>query len=437
LALGKERFSILWNALLHHCKKKKELMNRIKCIALAIAMITVSGAYAATPSIDELTKNMDQAIDSAIAQNRIVGTVVLVEKDGRIIYHRAAGFADREIQKPMTEDTIFRLTSVSKPIATAAVLRLIDNGFVKLDDPVTKWLPNFQPKYQGVPQKITIRQLLTHTSGLGYTAQEELGGPYHRARVSDGAVEAPGNEPTLAELVDRLSGVPLRSSPGQKFNYSLSIDVLGQVAAVVTGKPLPAAIAELVTKPLGMKDTTFVVTEKNRLAANYYNDKQSSVRMNGHTVIPLGPLMVGLNPNRNTDATVWPSAGAGMSGTAGDVMILLETLRRGGGKILSKEAVVGMMSAQVGAESQANGPGWGFGYGGAVLINPAEANSPQTAGTYSWSGAYGHTWFVDPTDRVTVVAMTNTAFEGMIGKFAVDVRNAVYHAPGQTKSNVK
>ena len=133
---------------------------------------------------------------------------------------------------------------------------------------------------------------------------------------------------------------------------------------------------------------------------------------------------VTFSPVRLLDPTAFPSGGAGMAGTAMDVLRFLETLRAGG--LLQSPTRSAMFTVQARTREQADGPGWEFGFGGAVLVDPKAARTPQAPGTLQWNGAYGHKWFIDPTNECTVVALTNTAFEGMIGRFTIDLRNAVY-----------
>lgn len=149
--------------------------------------------------------------------------------------------------------------------------------------------------------------------------------------------------------------------------------------------------------------------------------------MTDHEWLPLSGMdaRILLEPPRATDSDALPSAGAGMSGTARDMMTLLETFEAGH-DFLTDTAVQAMLEPVIGAEAQANGPGWGFGIGGAVLIDPLASGTPQSEGTFAWSGAYGHAWFIDPQTDTIMVALTNTTWEGMSGKFATDVRDAVY-----------
>ncbi len=395
--------------------------------ALTLLLTTTAPALAQTAASDpDLAEHMDAAIEAALAENRIVGTVVLVARDGEVVYARAAGMADREAGVPVTESTIFRLASVTKPIVTTAVLQLVEDGRIGLDDPVTDWLPDFRPTFEGEVPVISVEDLLSHTSGLSYATFEDGDGPYTRAGVVDGMAEPTGERVTLEENLRRVASAPLLFEPGTSWTYSVAIDVLGAVVEVETGTALPEAVEELVTGPLGMEDTTFTVEEPARLAAAYADGDLAPVRMEGVASVPFYDTEIRYEPARNLDPAAFPSGGAGMSGTANDVLRLLEAIRTGGDPILKEATTAQMMTDQVGPQAAANGPGWGFGFGGAVLVDPAAAGTPQAVGTYSWSGAYGNTWFVDPANELTVVALTNTAVEGMSGRFAMDVRDAAY-----------
>src|SRR5689334_25172975 len=177
-----------------------------KIITTLLAALFIPLFAAAAPS------RIDAAIDQAIAEKRIVGAVVLVSQDGRLVYKGIKGLADRESGRPMKVDTVFRLSSVSKPIVTAAALVLVDQGKLSLDDPVSKWLPDFRPKLEsGEEPAITVRQLMTHTAGLGYRFAQKPGSAYELAGVSDGLDEL---RPSLEENLRRLASVPLFNKPG-------------------------------------------------------------------------------------------------------------------------------------------------------------------------------------------------------------------------------
>lgn len=374
------------------------------------------------------TKGIDRAIDSAIADNRLVGTVVLVARDGETVYRRAAGLLDREAGAPMREDAIFRFASVSKPFVTAAAMRLVERGVIALDQPVSRWLPAFRPALSdGVQPDITLHQLLTHTSGLSYRFLEPEGSAYHRLSVSDG-LDQPGR--AMDDNLHRLGEVPLTYAPGTAWRYSLGIDVIGAVLEAATGKTLDAIVRDDVADPLGLADTGFTVVDRSRLATPYADGVNGPVRMEGTITVPLPPQAgegaIPFTPDRIFDPASFRSGGAGMAGTADDLLTFLEAIRTGGGPILKPETVATMMRDHVGPQAETQGPGWGFGYGGAVLADPAPTGTPQTKGTLQWGGAYGHNWFIDPVNRLSVVMLTDTAFEGMAGRFVADVRDAVY-----------
>ncbi len=371
-----------------------------------------------------LVQNLDRAIDSALAEQRIVGAVVLVARAGETVYARAAGLADREAGQPMQDHTIFRLASVTKPLVTAAALAMVEQDILGLDQPVTRWLPDFRPRLpDGSAPEITIHQLLTHTSGLSYGFIEPTGSAYHQNKVSDG-LDQPGL--SIDENLSRLVLTPLAFPPGSQWRYSLAIDLLGTVMERAAEANLPDLVARYVTQPLGMHDTSFCVGDVARLAAAYANSVTGPVLMVDGIKIPQEEPNATFAPSRILDTSSYPSGGAGMAGTAGDLLTFLEAIRRGGAPILKPETVARMKEDQVGSSAQTQGPGWGFGYGWAVLNDPVVALTPQGPGTLQWGGAYGHTWFVDPSNDLSVVAMTNTAFEGVSGRFVTDIRDAVY-----------
>jgi CubicO group peptidase (beta-lactamase class C family) len=378
-----------------------------------------------------LSLRANAAIESALATQRLVGVVVLVARDGAIVYRRAAGYADREARQSMQENTIFRLSSLTKPMVTAAALALVEKGQLDLDDVVTRWLPEFRPKMAGGAEAvITVRQLLTHTAGLSYSFFQPNDGPYQRAGVSDGIAE-PGL--SLEEELRRLATVPLSQEPGTAWGYSLGLDVLGGVLARAGGASLPDLVESLVTGPLGMRDTAFAVRDLGRLAAAYADATPPKRMTDPHVVQFGGGAGIRFSPKRILDPNSYASGGAGMAGTATDFMVFLETVRQGGGAILAPHSARSMMSNQIGSlrTNLETTPSWGFGFGGAVLMDPAMAELPQAAGTWKWGGVYGHHWYVDPQNRLTVVALSNTTVEGMVGSFVGELMSAVYDIPGR------
>lgn len=401
-------------------------MSKLRTAIVSIFGLTyLLWGLAAQADSGSLKQKVDVVVDQAIAENQLVGTVVLVAQDGKTIYERAAGLADREKRTPMQVDTLFRLASVSKPIVTVAALALVDRNKLSLDDPVTKWLPDFKPKLaDGTTPAITVRQLLTHTSGLNYRFIEKPDGPYHQAQVSDGLDDI---RIDMTEEMRRLASAPLLSAPGSEWHYSLSIDVLGAVIERAANKRLGKAVAELVTEPLGMKDTSFVVNRAHaaRLATPYFSATTGLAPMADPQVVsfPFGTLT--FSHSRAFDSKAFPSSGAGMIGTAPDLLRMLEAMRKGGAPVLEASTAGAMFRNQVEGKPGLEA-GLGFGFGGGLILDPAALKTPQSAGTLGWGGVYGHSWFVDPAKKITVIVFTNTAPDGKAGEFHDRIRDAVY-----------
>lgn len=372
-----------------------------------------------------LDHGLDAVLDEWTAAEKIVGAVALVAHRGRIRYARAAGWADREARVPAGERTTFRLASSTKLIVTAAAIALVERGALGLDDPVSHWLPYFRPALaDGRRPRITVRHLLTHTSGLSYAFFEP--GDRRYDGIDQGLGRARG---TLEENLRRLAAAPLYYEPGHEWRYSMSTDVLGAVVAAAAGRPLHEAVACLVTAPLGMTDTAFVAADPARLAAAYVDGEDRAARMEHDAhFLPLGGGVV-VSPARALDRTAYPSAGGGMIGTAGDYLRLLEAIRCGGGPLFGADLATALTSHAVGPlRAWTEGDGWGFGLGVAVLLDPAAAGTPQSVGTWQWGGSLGTHWFVDPARELTAVVFTNTGLAGVAGPFPAAVRDAIYGA---------
>ncbi|MFT7772837.1 serine hydrolase domain-containing protein [Roseateles sp.] len=375
-----------------------------------------------------LSAPIQAAIQLALDEQRLVGAVVLVVHNGTVIHRQAAGWADRESRRPMTVDAIFRLASASKPIVSAAALVLVAQGRLNLDDGIDCWLPEFRPRTaDGRAARITVRQLLSHTAGLGYRFFETAAdGPYAQAGVSDGMDTS---TLSLAENLRRIAAVPLLYEPGTAWGYSLATDVLGALIEKVHGAPLESAVRQLVTGPLGMADTCFVAQDAQRVATAYVSDTPRPHPLTeGETVSPFeGAVGIVYSPERIFDPKAFPSGGAGMAATAEDFMRLLEALRQDS-PLLPRGLIAEMGRDQTGGQDLPNVPGFGFGLGFSVMRDPTLAASPESEGTWRWGGAYGHSWFVDCKRGLSVVAFTNTLYEGMSGRFVTDLRDAVYTA---------
>lgn len=359
---------------------------------------------------------IDEAVDRALAERRIVGAVVLVARDGEQVYRRAAGLADRETGRPMRPDTVFRWSSLTKPVIAATTMALVERGVLDLTSPVTRWLPGFRPALpSGERPEITVDHLLLHTAGLRYGFGDPTGA-YPAAGISDGLDRT---ELTLAENVDRIASVPLLFPPGTGWAYSVGYDVLGAVIESATGRPLPDVVAELITGPLGLT-AGFSLPRTAEPATPYVNGDPEPVRLDEAVPVPFDPRPLLMSPERIFDPGQFPSGGAGMAGTADDLMILLETLRSGGGPVLRPETVAEMLPSRTEREAQPGVTG-GFGRGWAVVLDPTVEGSPLSAGSLSWGGVYGHSWAVDLERRITVVVCTNTTLEGMVGRFPAEV----------------
>lgn len=378
----------------------------------------------------ELAARLDPVLDRAVDRGGIVGAVVMAARGGRVVYRRAAGWADREAGRAMRTDALFLLSSVTKPAVALAALSLAESGRLALDEPVTRWLPEFRPRLPGGDAPaICARQLLLHTAGLAYPGSLEHGAPYRAAGVSNGL---DGEFTTLAENLRRIASVPLVARPGERWIYSLATDVLGAVVEGVTGESLDRALRRLVLEPLGMADSGFAVADPARRVTHYADGPAGGA---GPIVMPARHPIVfedggtfEFAPGRIDAPAAYPSGGGGMAGSAGDVLRLLEAIRTGHPGVLSADGAARMREDRVGAAAETHAPGWGFGYAGAVLVDPTADDTPQSPGTVTWGGVYGHTWFIDPTRELTVLTMTNTAVEGLFGPFPIEVRNAVYAA---------
>jgi CubicO group peptidase (beta-lactamase class C family) len=361
-----------------------------------------------------LSQRVDAVIDAAL-DKRIVGCVVLVHEAGKPVYARAAGYADREAGTPVRENTIFRLASITKPIVAAAALRMIDLGLLSLDDPVTKHLPFFTIKAaDGTTPVITIRHLITHTSGLAYDMA-----PDDVSRGSDPKPLFP-----LEENLRRLARGTLKFKPGEDWAYSLGIDVLGGVLGAINGdiSDVESAARKYVLDPLGMDDTRFGVTDPARLAVPYADgdppfrmaEPQLMINPNGGSNL--------MSPIRIFQREAAQCAGSGMAGTAGDFMKLLDAILVG--DFLKRETRDAAFRNQIGQFLTGRRAGEQFGFLGAVITDAKAAGWPRD-GMLRWGGIWGNTWAVDPAKGTVLIGYTNTMWEGDTG-FRDQLKEAVF-----------
>lgn len=379
-------------------------------------------------SSHEIASRIDYTSQQAITANRIVGSVIIVAKQGEIFYQQAFGYANREQKIAMDLDALFLLSSVTKPMVIATALCLIAKGQLDINAPLTDYLPHFQPKLaNGQTAVISIHQLLNHTAGLSYRFAEPNGlGPYNSLQISDGFDDI---FISLPENLSRLAKAPLIYEPGKSWAYSLSIDVLGAVIESVTHQALRDVIRTYITAPLSMQDTDFAVTDTKRLVTHYHDNKPKPEKMPNHYQMHIknwNDSIISYAPTRIFNPQAYHSGGAGMVGSAPDFMRFLLAISSKNTPLSKDKLMDKMAQCYVSSKQQTQGPGWGFGYGGAVLDDPILANSPQGKGTISWGGVYGHTWWYDPVNDLATVIFTNTAIEGMSGRYPTQIVEAIY-----------
>lgn len=361
-------------------------------------------------------ENTDSVIDNAIASGKLVGAVVLVARDGAIVYRKAAGLSDREAGIAMTEDTIFRAASLTKPIIAATILAMADKGLLRVEDPVSIHLPYFRPKLaDGSEPVITLSQLLTHTAGLTYDYSAT------DPRISGGLTDTDMPLETLLRLLGQQN---LSYAPGTSWAYSMAIDVLGGVAAAIHGGQLSEAVTHYVTGPLAMTDTAFGVTDRERLAVPYADGEDLPLRMaEPHAVANRWNGVTTFSPNRIFNSNAFQSGGGGMATTAPDFMRFLNAILQDGGSILAPTTAQKAMADQMGYERE---PGQSFSFLGSYTNDPVRADLSWPAGTNNWGGIYGHIWSIDPVNRISMVSLSNTAFYGGELAFPYALRKAVY-----------
>jgi CubicO group peptidase (beta-lactamase class C family) len=349
-----------------------------------------------------------------VQAKKIPGAIVLVAREGKVVMFDAIGKLDPAGSAPMTRDAIFRIYSMTKPITTVTAMMLVEEGRLKLDDPVSKYIPSFAKMQVGVEKAdpsggkptlelvavrrpMTVQDLMRHTSGLtyGFFGNSMVKTLYSEANLSD---ITRSNE----EVAEKIATLPLAYQPGSTWDYSHSTDVLGRVIEVVTGKSLLQAMKEKVLDPLGMKDTSFYVTDpKNqaRLAEPFSDDRNIGFKAD------FGDPRV---------AGKYESGGGGMMSTATDYARFAQMLINGGtldGKrYLSPKTLAFMTSDHLGTSVATTplylpGPGHGFGLGFAVRKTTGESAFPSEVGTFFWGGAGGTYFWVDPKSKLFVVFM--------------------------------
>ena len=389
---------------------------------------------------DRLSR-IDSSIGQWINQGWMQGGTALIIRNGKVVYHKGFGYSDLDSKTPMQKNDIFRIASQTKAITSVAIMMLFEEGKLLLDDPVSKFIPAYKNQqvlnifnesdttYTTVPAKreITIRQLLSHTSGLGYASigSKEANAIYAKANLTAGLNV---QDDDLLSAMNRLAKMPLMHQPGERWTYGLNTDLLGCLAEAISGKTLDAFFKERIFTPLGMKDTHFLIpAEKAKRLVALYREmpngklaKATAYLLNGKSVTPDYPLI----------ASTYYSGGAGLSSTIEDYGIFLQMLLNGGvynGKrLLSRNSVRMMTSNQIGDVTYGGGNDK-FGLGFAVVTDKSSGRTPANEGTFSWGGAFATSYWVDPKENMVYLfyrQLQNTTKGEMAEKF----RTLVYQA---------
>jgi len=387
--------------------------------ALVLGFSAAQNAWADTErngfSVERLAR-VDALLESYVNEGRITGIVALVLRDGKPVYERALGWADQEAGRKMTMDTVFRIASQTKALTSVAILQLMEEGKLTVSEPAGKYIASFAKTSVGVKddkgggltlvparRTITIKDLLTHTSGMSYGTDADVAALYEAKGLGPAAgygwYFADKNE-RICESIERLGTLPFVSQPGEKYVYGYNTDVLGCIVEKASGLTLDEYFRTRITGPLGMKDTYFFLPkdQATRLAVVYGNDATGKAVRQADDARGQGHYVDG--PRMNF------SGGAGLVSTARDYALFLEALRKGGAlgktRILSPHAVKLMNTNQVGKLRGENANGFGFGFD---TVDRYGGNGMESVGSWGWGGAYGTSYRVDAEERLTTVLM--------------------------------
>jgi CubicO group peptidase (beta-lactamase class C family) len=367
---------------------------------------TLAASLVGCDSASKESQTLDQFLDNSVQSGNIAGLIMLVARDGQMIYQGKKGFKDANKTMPIGYEDNFRYASLSKLFINAAILRLFDMGKLRFEQNVRDFLPDFSPKLaDGTIPEITISHLLSHSAGLDYCFNINDKGGYRKAGISCGL------DSSLISLQDnlrRISSMPLLYTPGDGWRYSVANDVLGAVIENIMGQNLQTAINNLINLPLGLKSPTFVAPPNSMNDAFYKNNDQLEV-MENETIVTSYNESISFDTNRIYNKDAFPSGGAGMGGNAIDFLSLLEAIRNGdfikqSTRAIAKQAIFGENPKYFEA-------GWGFGYLFSTLLNPKKAGLRFGKNTICWGGVYGHLWLIDFEHKLSVALLSNTVFQ--------------------------
>ncbi|PSR52442.1 serine hydrolase [Adhaeribacter arboris] len=382
-------------------------------------------------------QRMDKMIQEYTSKNYLPGVIAFISRDGKTVYQKAFGVNDTETKAALELNAIMRIASQTKALTSLGVMLLFEEGKFLLDDPVSKYLPAFKNQqvldkfsekdstYTTVPTKreVTIRHLLTHTSGIGYAGigSKEATAIYAKAKVTSGIGTPEGK---IGDAMNRLGALPLMHQPGEKFTYSLSTDVLGYFIEVMSGQPLDKFMRSRIFEPLDMQDTYFYLpaSKHNRLATLYTEDAQKNTikaqARNGQS--PDYPKV--------TNGTYF-SGGAGLSSTITDYAKFLHMMLNNGsynGKQIISPATVHLMTTnQIGEVNQGDNK---FGLGFGIITSKGATKLGVSEGSYEWGGYYGTSYWVDPKEGIIGLLYTQKAPNTTGGSIADKYKAMVYQA---------
>lgn len=368
-------------------------------------------------SADRLAK-LDQMLDEAVSSNQVPGLVAMVVKDGKIVYHSAKGMADVALGQAMAKDQIFRIASQTKAITSTAVMMLWEEGKFKLDDPISKYIPEFENpqvlagfKYADTTfttkpsaKEITIRHLLTHTSGIGYgviDGNEQMKMIYGKAGIVDLYTT---KDIKISDNIKKLAKLPLHHEPGTKYTYSEGLDVLGYLIEIVSGMPFDQFLQTRLFAPMGMNNTGFYLNETQGKKLVTIHRKVNNQWESFPTTF--------YDPNYpKTGAKTFFSGGAGLSSTAEDYAKFLQMYLNGGSyngtQFLSSTTIQTIMSNQVGDLLGNGGKDYGLAFG-LVDANGVAQGGIGSLGTFDWGGYFNTQYFADPVTKTIGILMKQT-----------------------------
>lgn len=389
----------------------------------------------------ERLARIDQYLQSEVDSGFLNGISGMIIRNGTIVYNKSFGYHDAARKIKMKPDDIFRIASQTKAITSVAVMMLYEEGKFLLDDPISRYIPEFKnpqvlqkfneadTTYTTVPasREITIRDLLTHTSGIGYAqiGSKEANAIYYKAGVSSGIGVG---KIRLADKMKILGRLPLFHNPGERFTYGLNTDVLGYLVEIASGMPLDRFFETRIFKPLGMKDTYFFLpaSKKDRLVMLYTEDPKTRKAV---VMKPVIQIVEDFNRDYPLQEGTYFSGGGGLSSTMLDYAIFLQMMMNGGEyngtRILSRNTVRMMLTNQVGKMDMGNGNKFGLGF--SLTTSEGAAELPTPEGVFEWGGMFATTYWADPKEKIIGLVYRNIwpTSHGNSDKYKVLVYSAI------------